>query len=72
MGVIGGEVGYQILRRLKRSSSAQCDGSAFANHSKLEVLLGKDIWQYLQDKVVLDFGCDEGDDAVAAAKSDWP
>ena len=68
MGVIGGELGYQLLRRVNRSSVAQCDGSAYSDRSKLEVLLGESIWEDLKDKVVLDFGCGEGEDAVEVAR----
>jgi SAM-dependent methyltransferase len=68
MGVIGGELGYQILRRVNRMALAQCDGSAYNDRSKLEVLLGPKIWEELKDRVVLDFGCGEGEDAVEVAR----
>lgn len=68
MGVIGGGLGYQLLRRANRMGLAQCDGSAYNDRSKLEVLLGNKIWDELRDKVVLDFGCGEGEDAVEVAR----
>jgi SAM-dependent methyltransferase len=68
MAVIGGELGYWILRRVNRMSIAQCDGTAYQDRSKLEVLLGANIWDELRDKVVLDFGCGEGEDAVDVAR----
>ena len=34
----------------------------------MEVLLGESIWEDLKDKVVLDFGCGEGEDAVEVAR----
>jgi len=66
MGVIGGRLGYQLLRRLGGSPPRRdlCSGAAYRDRSKLEVLLGPGIWRECADKVVLDFGCGTGDDAA--------
>src|SRR5207245_2924887 len=45
-----------------------CSGAAYRDRSKLEVLLGPGIWRDCADKVVLDFGCGTGDDAVEIAQ----
>jgi SAM-dependent methyltransferase len=70
MGVIGGRLGYQLLRRLGGSPPRRdlCSGAAYRDRSKLEVLLGPGIWRDCADKVVLDFGCGAGDDAVEMAQ----
>jgi len=70
MGVIGGRLGYQLLRRLGGSPPRRdlCSGAAYRDRSKLEVLLGPGIWRNCADKVVLDFGCGTGDDAVEIAQ----
>jgi SAM-dependent methyltransferase len=65
MGIIGGEFGYRLLRRLSvDGETGYCDGSAYEGVSKLETLLGKDIWANTKDKVVIDFGCGDGTDSV--------
>lgn len=69
MGLIGGSVGYQVLRRIcPTGESGYCDGSAYAGVSKIETLLGSTIWNDTRDKVVIDFGCGDGEDAVELAK----
>ena len=69
MGIIGGELGYQLLRRISvDGETGYCDGSAYANVSKLETLLGEEIWDKTKDKVVIDFGCGDGEDAVDVAE----
>lgn len=69
MGIIGGNIGYQLLRRLSSDGiSGYCDGSAYENRSKVEVLLGPRIWQDLKDKVVIDFGCGSGTEAIEIAQ----
>jgi len=69
MGFIGGTVGYHLLRRISTNGdTGYCDGSAYEGVSKIETLLGKRIWQETKDKVVIDFGCGDGEDAVEVAK----
>lgn len=69
MGIIGGSVGYHLLRRLSADGeTGYCDGSAYEGVSKIETLLGKKIWAETKDKVVIDFGCGDGEDAVEVAK----
>jgi SAM-dependent methyltransferase len=69
MGILGGTLGYYILKLLnKEGRSCQLDGSMYTNNSKLETLLGADIWQVIQDKLVIDFGCGTGTEAVDLAQ----
>ena len=70
MGVIGGRLGYRLLRRLGGSPPRRnlCSGEAYRHRSKLEVLLGPGIWRELADKTVLDFGCGNGGDTVEIAQ----
>ena len=68
MGLIGGTLGYKILRRLSLDGeTGYMDGSVYESRSKLEVLFGPGIWQELEGKVVVDFGCGEGEHAVEMA-----
>ena len=69
MGIIGGSLGYKLLRRISSDGETGfCDGSAYKGFSKLEKLLGTRIWEETKDKVVIDFGCGDGDDSVEMAK----
>lgn len=69
MGVIGGPIAYRLLRRISiDGETGYCDGSAYDGVSKIETLLGKRIWEDTRDKVVIDFGCGDGEDAVEIAK----
>lgn len=69
MGILGGTLGYRLLRWFsKDGETGYCDGSAYADRSKLEVLLGAQIWEEVKDKAVIDFGCGSGVDAVEIAK----
>lgn len=69
MGIIGGTLGYYLLRRISADGeTGYCDGSAYDGVSKVETLLGESIWEETRDKVVIDFGCGDGEDAVDIAK----
>lgn len=68
MGVLGGEPGYQLLRHLWAGHSSNLDGSAYNGKSKLEVLLGPHVYKELLNKVVIDFGCGEGTEAIELAQ----
>lgn len=70
MGIIGGRLGYELLRRIAPGGvgTTRMDGSAYAGKSKLEVLLGTDFWGRIQGRTVLDFGCGTGTDAVEMAQ----
>jgi len=43
-------------------------GEAYANKSKLVTLLGSDLLDQLRDKVVIDFGCGDGHQAIEMAE----
>ena len=70
MGIIGGRLGYHILRRVCEDGryTGYMDGSAYEHRSKLETLLGASIWDAIRDKTVIDFGCGLGSEAVEMAK----
>src|SRR5215213_8017237 len=69
MGIIGGSLGYNLLRRISTDGeTGYCDGSAYHGISKLEKLLGERVWEETKNKVVIDFGCGDGDDAVEVAQ----
>jgi SAM-dependent methyltransferase len=69
MGFIGGAVAYFLLRRISSDGdTGYCDGSAYEGVSKIETLLGNTIWEDTKNKVIIDFGCGDGEDAVELAK----
>jgi SAM-dependent methyltransferase len=69
MGIIGGKLGYRLLRAISSDgATGYCDGSAYRDRSKIEVLWGPQIWQELADKVVIDFGCGTGAAAIEMAQ----
>lgn len=69
MGILGGALGYQLLRRISEDgNTGYNDGSAYRGKSKLEVLFGSGIWTDIAGKVVLDFGCGAGLQSVELAQ----
>jgi SAM-dependent methyltransferase len=60
-------VQYRILKRISPGAPDCCSGSTYAGKSKLAVLLGDEIFARIAGKVVIDFGCGEGDDAIEMA-----
>ena len=67
MGVIGGEIGYRILKAIGKIDH---DGvpAAYKAVSKLDKLLGNDFWRAIENKSVIDFGCGFGEDAIEMAR----
>jgi 2-polyprenyl-3-methyl-5-hydroxy-6-metoxy-1,4-benzoquinol methylase len=54
---------YRVLRAIRPADPPYLSGAAYAGKSKLEVLLG-DMLDEVRGKVVLDFGCGEGKEAI--------
>ncbi len=69
MGIIGGSFGTWLLRRLApprpRGGDERRD---YEGRSKVETLLGSAVWEQLRDRIVFDFGCGTGADAVEIAR----
>jgi SAM-dependent methyltransferase len=69
MAILGGTVGYRLLRWLSpRGKREGWDDGAYQHISKLEALFGPSIWDELNGKVVVDFGCGIGTEAVEMAR----
>lgn len=69
MGFIGGVLGYHLLRALWPSHINHLAGKAYADKDKLKVVLGPDVYRELEGKVVVDFGCGEGFEAIRMAQN---
>lgn len=58
---------YRLLRRISPGEPDVMSGDAYANASKLRILLGDDLLERIRDRHVLDFGCGYGAEAVEMA-----
>lgn len=76
MGIVGGRAGYRVLRWIGRHGPASepahgqvfpWQGQAYAGRSKLEALFGPGIWAEVAGKVVTEFGCADGAEAIEMA-----
>jgi SAM-dependent methyltransferase len=69
MGVLGGMLGYKLLKQISPyGNQSLMDGSAYIGKSKLVTLFGQKFWTDIADKVVIDFGCGEGTEAIEMAQ----
>ena len=69
MGLIGGELGYRLLNRLcPTGDSGYMTGEAYRNKSKLVTMLGPSLVDRIRGKVVIDFGCGPGAEAIEMAR----
>jgi SAM-dependent methyltransferase len=73
MGVIGGRLGYTLLKAI---APARIDDGKGGDHapenspaSALQRCFGADLTRQVTGKTVIDFGCGEGADAVALAQA---
>ncbi len=66
-----GGLGYHLLKRLGAKVAQgqdHCDSSRYRTCSKLEILFGTEIWGDVAGKVVVDFGCGGGQEAIEIAQ----
>ena len=66
-GVIGGEIGYRILKAIGKTDHGTIP-AAYSDGGKVGKLLGHGFLEEIKDKVVIDFGCGYGEDAIDMAK----
>jgi SAM-dependent methyltransferase len=60
---------YRVLKRISPREPGYMSGEVYNGKIKIKELLGDQVLDQLRGKVVIDFGCGEGDDAVALAKN---
>ena len=69
MAVIGGNLGFFLLKKFGgQGEKDKLSAASYQQRSKIETLLGKDFWERIEDKVVVDFGSGHGHDAVEMAR----
>lgn len=59
---------YRMLKMMSPAAPDCCTGSVYEGKSKLAVLMGTDFFNRIVGKIVIDFGCGEGADAVEMAQ----
>jgi SAM-dependent methyltransferase len=68
-GFLGGELGYRLLCFLgRRAARGQHRLDRHGDRSKIEIRFGGDLWPEVTGRVVLDFGCGEGIEAIEIAR----
>jgi hypothetical protein len=71
MGIIGGEIGYRVLRAISHDGRndycASGTPAASKGRSTVEVVFGQGVWDELSGVTVIDFGCRRGGGAVGIA-----
>src|SRR4051812_19454429 len=60
---------YKLLKRIAPGEPGHMSGAAYANRSKLQVLLGAKLIEEVRGKDVLDFGCGVGTEAIELAQT---
>jgi SAM-dependent methyltransferase len=60
---------YHVLKRISPQEPGYLSGDVYRDKIKVKALLGDRLFDELRGKVVIDFGCGEGDDAIALAKN---
>jgi SAM-dependent methyltransferase len=68
VGIVGGTLGYKLLRYMVRVSPGNELTTAYDGRSKMEQLFGPNIWNELANKTVVDFGCATGAESVEIAQ----
>ena len=60
---------YRILKRISPQEPTYLSGAIYAGKSKIKTLLGEGVLQELRGKIVVDFGCGDGHEAIELAQT---
>lgn len=63
------DIQYRILKRISPQEPRYLSGAAYAGKSKIKILLGEQVLRELRGKIVVDFGCGEGQEAIELAQN---
>jgi len=59
---------YRILKRISAGPPDSCSGRAYESKSKLVALMGDEFFNRIAGRVVIDYGCGQGSEAVEMAR----
>lgn len=62
------EIEYRLLRWISPGEPNVCSGEAYRGRSKIAILLGESLLSRVAGKIVIDFGCGEGEEAIELAQ----
>jgi SAM-dependent methyltransferase len=68
MGIIGGKLGYWLLRIISPGTGFDGGQGVYESKSKIDTFFGPEFWQDVVGKNVIDFGCGTGQEAVEMTK----
>lgn len=68
MGIIGGYLGYILLKTIASRKPSNQGATSYTPDTNLPYYYGEDFYRIIQGKTVLDFGCGRGYQAVEMAK----
>lgn len=69
MGIIGGQLGYALLRIIApRNKASSHDTAEEKSDTKIEQFFGNDFFSLIEGKTVIDFGCGSGIQSVEMAR----
>lgn len=60
---------YRILKWISPGDPPYMSGEVYKDKIKIKVLLGENVFNQLRGKIVIDFGCGDGNDAIALAQN---
>jgi len=60
---------HRILKRVSPQEPRYLSGAIYAGKSKIKTLLGEGVLQELRGKIVVDFGCGDGHEAIELAQN---
>src|SRR5262245_13786096 len=60
---------YRILKQISPQEPRYLSGATYAGKSKIKTLLGGEALKELRGKVVVDFGCGDGHEAIELAQN---
>lgn len=60
---------YRLLKRISPQEPRYLSGATYAGKSKIKTLLGEEALRELRGKVVVDFGCGDGHEAIELART---
>lgn len=67
--MVWSDLQYRILKRIAPQEPRYLSGAVYAGKSKIKTLLGEHALRELRGKVVVDFGCGDGHEAIELAQN---